>query len=360
MRIFRNRYALLEAKADQQKLIDWVGQELADEFFAKRKLLKSPENDIYYWLKKEPQELADFLSRPLTKKQKEQTELEQILAMPSANDVDLVSKQDGYEIYKINSPAASVKYGLVVGGRAKWCISGAYAENGRDMEGRGILQEAERYLDFYEYEDYFFIIGHGTKYALCITSYAPLSYDIFDQDDARLSSDESQDSIPYLTDVYYEGDLICGHIPEFEIKNGVLVKYRGNDTDVVVPDDVREIGESAFEYHYSLTSVTLPKVQKIGKGAFSECRLLNSVSSPQVQTIGEEAFYGCESLTNVGMPNVKTIGGEAFKYCNSLTDIVLNPNAEIDSLAFYATPIEQDVKERFGLTERYCRKRRRR
>ena len=102
MRIFRNRYALLEAKADQQKLIDWVGQELADEFFAKRKLLKSPENDIYYWLKKEPQELADFLSRPLTKKQKEHTELERLLAMPSANDVDLVSKQDGYEIYKIN------------------------------------------------------------------------------------------------------------------------------------------------------------------------------------------------------------------------------------------------------------------
>ena len=50
---------LEEAKEDQQRLIHFAGNSLAKRFFdlKNKNGLKSPENDIYYWLKKTPLEL---------------------------------------------------------------------------------------------------------------------------------------------------------------------------------------------------------------------------------------------------------------------------------------------------------------
>ena len=226
---------------------------------------------------------------------------------------------------------------------------------------------------------------------------------------------------------------------DFVIEDGVLVRYRGNDIDIVVPDEVREIGKGAFKECESLTSVTLPQVQKIGNDAFlgchsltsvsmpkvveigmwafigchtlesvtlpnvqeigdgvflkcnaltsvtlpqvktigeytfkscpaltrvsmpnvqkideqafHDCHSLTSVSMPKVQEIGKWAFYGCTSITSVTLPNVQTIGKEAFGGCDSLTDIDISPSAEIGRWAFASKPIEQKVKEQFGLTE---------
>ena len=52
---------LNESKEDNQKLIDHVGEEIAQKFFKLKPRIKSPQNDLYFWLKKEPVELQDFL-----------------------------------------------------------------------------------------------------------------------------------------------------------------------------------------------------------------------------------------------------------------------------------------------------------
>lgn len=45
---------------------------------------------------------------------------------------------------------------------------------------------------------------------------------------------------------------------DFEIENGVLVKYIGAGRDVVIPDGVTSIGDWAFSRYEGLTSVTIP------------------------------------------------------------------------------------------------------
>ena len=116
---------------------------------------------------------------------------------------------------------------------------------------------------------------------------------------------------------------------DFEIKNGVLVKYKGKGGNVVIPSGVTSIGNGAFLECESLTSVTIPNsVKSIGKEAFSCCESLTSVTIPNsVTSIGESAFEACYSLESITIPNsVKSIGGNAFSVCYSLTNITI-PNS---------------------------------
>ena len=68
---------------------------------------------------------------------------------------------------------------------------------------------------------------------------------------------------------------------DFVIKKGVLKKYNGTDTEVVVPDGVKKIGMSAFENCSSLTGITLPESLKY---------------------IDWYAFQGCTNLTEIKIP----------------------------------------------------------
>ncbi|MBR3277918.1 MAG: leucine-rich repeat protein [Lachnospiraceae bacterium] len=113
---------------------------------------------------------------------------------------------------------------------------------------------------------------------------------------------------------------------EFDIdENGVLVKYRGYGSDVVIPDGVTRVGDSAFE-DCGLLRVTIPNsVTSIGDSAFKDCCLLDKVTIPNsVTSIGEYAFYGCEGLTSVTIGNsVTSIGRYAFYYCFTLKNVTI-------------------------------------
>ena len=113
---------------------------------------------------------------------------------------------------------------------------------------------------------------------------------------------------------------------DFVIKNGVLTKYVGPGGDVTVPDGVTSIGQGAFEWCHSLTSITLPdSVTSIGECAFFGCKKLTSVTLPDsVTSIGKGSFWGCEALASIVIPDsVKSIGESAFYGCKALTSITL-------------------------------------
>lgn len=115
-------------------------------------------------------------------------------------------------------------------------------------------------------------------------------------------------------------------VPDFEVREGVLVKYHGTDSEVVIPDGVTEIGDRAFEECETLTHVVIPEgVTKIGYFAFLSCKQLTSVVIPDsVIEIGGGAFDSCKQLTSIVIPNsVTKIGRNAFDSCEHLTSIVI-------------------------------------
>lgn len=76
--------------------------------------------------------------------------------------------------------------------------------------------------------------------------------------------------------------------PDFVIENGVLWNYNGDDTDVVIPDEVIEVAETAFENSPQVESVTLGKnTEYVAPGTFLRLMALKNVYVPEENTFYE-------------------------------------------------------------------------
>lgn len=112
----------------------------------------------------------------------------------------------------------------------------------------------------------------------------------------------------------------------FDVKNGVLLRYHGLEKAIALPGEVTEIGEGAFSNCHFLETITLHEgVRKIGNHAFGGCRALREISLPDsVEELGEYTFQYCDALTSVVFPkNLKAIGDGVFRHCNALEELVL-------------------------------------
>lgn len=137
--------------------------------------------------------------------------------------------------------------------------------------------------------------------------------------------------------------------------NGILVKYTGNDSEVLVPESVNGVtivgigGEKKGDFGFTgvfaekqfITKVVLPStVTTIGKEAFYSCRNLEEVNLPEgLVSIGERAFDRCNSLAEVTIPASTTdIAHDAFVMCEKMENIFVDDAntayADIDGVLF--------------------------
>ena len=103
---------------------------------------------------------------------------------------------------------------------------------------------------------------------------------------------------------------------DFEIKDGVLVAYHGNEHVPVVPEGVEVIGRRAFapiENDIGIYDVKLPNsLKKIEEEAFMGSSLEEITIPEGVTEIGNRAFGGCMQLYKIVLPkSITSIGGEA-------------------------------------------------
>ena len=125
---------------------------------------------------------------------------------------------------------------------------------------------------------------------------------------------------------------------DFVIENGVLVKYTGKSSNVIIPDTVTVIGENAFFQCETIYTVMIPdSVVRIEKGAFSGCFLSHVELSQKLEYIGDFAFGGCEFLKELILPDsLKEMGEGVFQRCTRLILISFSKNlTEIPDSTFW-------------------------
>ena len=132
-----------------------------------------------------------------------------------------------------------------------------------------------------------------------------------------------------------DGDFV------FNTARTVLVKYIGDDEDVVIPSTVTEIAAEAFydcDFIETVDYSQATGLTTIGVRAFSYCDVLTSITIPaSVETIGDEAFYECYNLKTIdlsGAESLSTIGEDAFADCDALTEITIP--ASVETIGNYA------------------------
>ena len=147
---------------------------------------------------------------------------------------------------------------------------------------------------------------------------------------------------------------------------GVLTQYRGRDTEIVLPDKVRIIGERVFGgdtvlsgykkveklivpegvveiqkfafSHSNLEEIVLPSTLKyIRCGAFHRCRNLRSITIPDGVTEIEDSVFSSSGLEEIHLPKqLQRIGRNAFNGCEHLKKVSFPETdpLEIDRWAF--------------------------
>ena len=150
--------------------------------------------------------------------------------------------------------------------------------------------------------------------------------------------------------VYAESNLLTYKENGFDIENGVLRRYNGQESNLEIPEGVIEIGEYAFERNESIKTITFPKsLTTIKSHAFAYCTNLKTVNTNEnLEKIENHAFIVNTSLETIDLSHVKIIGDIAFNLCEKLDKIDLSSAEQIGGSAFLGTGIQEvewEVKE---------------
>lgn len=169
--------------------------------------------------------------------------------------------------------------------------------------------------------------------------------------------------------------MCCTSIKEFEVDSNnvnyasvdgvmyskdlkILVQYPdAKEGPVRIPGTVETIGYGAFD-DCDMNSIIIPSnVKTIGDYAFFYCGILNSITIENgVESIGNYAFSGCRNLVDVVLPDtVTSIGDNAFEECLQLSTIYIPATVtDIGDSVFYNSKKVTVFAESGSYAEKYC------
>lgn len=138
----------------------------------------------------------------------------------------------------------------------------------------------------------------------------------------------------------YERQTIC---PEkyFEISSDTLIEFKNvNDIKYLfIPDNIKIIGEYAFNKNKSIYIHFPNCLNTIEEFAFASCNSLQYLDIPEhISSINIGAFQNCFDLSFVNLPNsLKILPAQCFMNCSSLINIILPDSiTEIKNNAFHS------------------------
>ena len=113
------------------------------------------------------------------------------------------------------------------------------------------------------------------------------------------------------------------------VGDGVLLRYNGTDSTVVIPDTVKHTS-AAFMGNETIKDVTVPdSVYTLGAATFNSSTVTRVQLGNNVIIIDESAFAYCYDLHYVNMPDsLKIIESYAFASCTGLNTLRIGKNVE--------------------------------
>lgn len=148
-----------------------------------------------------------------------------------------------------------------------------------------------------------------------------------------------------------------------EIKNGTALiggsAFHNNRSieNVIIPDSVKIICESAFFWCENLKTVDLGAgVEIIEDSAFCGCESLRSTDIPDsVKYLGENSFTGCRGMISLSIgKGVTEIPQECFSFCENLKTLSFTSNVrKIGYNAFFNENKELGVVYYYGTKEQW-------
>jgi hypothetical protein len=115
-----------------------------------------------------------------------------------------------------------------------------------------------------------------------------------------------------------------------------VVRYFGSGSELVISDEIEEIGERCFRSCQTICFVrfgSMSRLSSIGASAFANCLFLIRINIPStVTSLGPSCFSRCLSLQTVSFCSgslLNSIPKHGFSSCECLQSIVLPPSVKI-------------------------------
>lgn len=133
-------------------------------------------------------------------------------------------------------------------------------------------------------------------------------YEVGDEIPAAALSDIKEEDALAFEELTVTGNL------EPEAFEAIRENFSAVETIDLSGTDNTSLPENAFEGMDQLKDVIVSEnVTEIGAGCFKDCSSIETLTLPGVTTIGEGAFEGCDNLTSILIPNLGGNGGSGMR-----------------------------------------------